>query len=149
MSKPRYSWWPYVKGMIRDYPKRKARYEDIHTPAVIARYGERMGNGGASRTTETVALRELPSTEQREYEAVRQAIIETEKIPGGVWQLKLIKLVYWDRTHRLYGAAMECNVSDRTGRQWNGDFIRRVAGNFGLLDEDCTPEPKTCAKIVS
>ena len=26
MSKPRYDWWSYVKGMIRRYPELRRRY---------------------------------------------------------------------------------------------------------------------------
>lgn len=27
MSRPRYDWWPYVKGMIRRYPALAEQYE--------------------------------------------------------------------------------------------------------------------------
>lgn len=135
--------------MIRDYPKRKERYEYMHAPVVTAKYGEHISGAGATRATETVALRQLPPIEQREYEAVRRAVLETERAPGGDLRMKLIKLVYWDKTHRLYGAAIECRIEEATSKRWNGDFIRVVARNFGLLDKDDTPEPKTCDKIVS
>lgn len=141
MSKPRYDWWAYVKGMIRRYPALKVRYEDLHTPALTVAYGEHLGGGGDGRTTEAVAIRELPSTHQREYEAVRHAIIITGGQPTGALRLQLIRLVFWDCSHNLIGAANQVHVGEATAKRWHGDFIRLVAKVYGLLDKDDTQEP--------
>ena len=53
----------------------------------------------------------------------------------GEERLKFIRLVFWDKTHTLEGAAMEVNCSDRTARRWHTDFIKCVARNYGLLDD--------------
>lgn len=53
----------------------------------------------------------------------------------GEERLKFICLVFWDKTHTLEGAAMAVNCSDRTARRWHTDFIKRVARNYGLLDD--------------
>lgn len=38
VSKPRYKWWGYVKGMIRDYPALKERYAELHSTSMVADY---------------------------------------------------------------------------------------------------------------
>lgn len=134
MSKPRHDWWPYVKGMIRRYPSLKERYQDLHSISMIANYSGMIGSPNASRTTESTAIRELPSTSQREYEAVRAAIDATERYNNGRDRLKTIKLVLWDGTHTIEGAALQIPCSWRTAAQWHGEFIRLVASYYGLMD---------------
>ena len=136
MSKPRYDWWPYVKGMIRRYPSLKAKYDSLHTPAMTVAYSEHIGGGEPGRTTETVALRELPSTNQREYEAVHRAVRYTASLSNGEHRLRLIQLVFWNKSHTLAGAAISLRIGEATAWRWHGDFIRLVAQNYGLLDED-------------
>lgn len=58
MNRPKYDWWPYVKGMIRRYPSLKAEYEDLHSQSMTADYSGMPRGGEASRTAETVAIRE-------------------------------------------------------------------------------------------
>lgn len=74
MSRPRYDWWGYVKGMIRRYPALCRQYWDLHSQSVTALYGPQGGAGDDARKTERMAIRELPATKQREYEAVRLAV---------------------------------------------------------------------------
>lgn len=135
MSKPRYDWWPYVKGMIRRYPALKAQYADLHNTSVTADYSGMPHCGGESRTLEAVALRELPSTSQREYEAVRRAVEATERYRNGRDRLYIIKLVLWDRSHTLEGAALMVPCGAASAWRWHGEFIRLVASNYGLLDD--------------
>lgn len=136
MSSPRYDWWSYVKGMIRRYPQLKERHKELHTQSYISNYsGERSGLQ-ASRQTENVAIRELPSTQQREYEAVRRAIETTERYNNGRDRLKIIDMVLWKRTHTLEGAALMIPCSYKTARKWHGEFIRMTAGYYGLMDRE-------------
>ena len=103
MSKPRYSWWGYVKAIIRRYDP--DREQELHGVALL------------------------------ENNAVRKAVSETRSMQDGEERLKFIRLVFWDKTHTLEGAAMAVNCSDRTARRWHTDFIKCVARNYGLLDE--------------
>ena len=64
------------------------------------------GGVSPSHTTELVAIRELPTAEQREYEAVRRAIATTERYKDGRDRLKVIRLVFWDRSHTIEGAGL-------------------------------------------
>lgn len=135
MSKPRYDWWPYVKGMIRRYPKLKAEYGALHIPSMTADYSGMPKGGGGGRALEALALRELPKTSQREYEAVRRAIAATERYSNGGDRLVVIDLVLWKRSHTLEGAALMVPCSVITAKRWHSEFIRAVATHYGLLDE--------------
>lgn len=132
MSKPRYGWWSYVKNMIHRYPALREQHEAmLHmqtTPAYSA-----VGGGGDGRGLENTIIRAMSKNEMREYDAVTKAINETEGLLHGQRRLKLVTLVYWQRTHTVEGASWAVHVSSRTGRQWHGDFIRCVAKHFGFL----------------
>lgn len=134
MSKPRYDWWPYVKGMIRRYPLLRQEYADLHNASLVADYSGMPRGGGGGRALESLAIRELPSTQQREYEAVRQAVETTAQYRNGQERLKVVRLVLWDRSHTLEGAALAVPCSWRTAAGWHGEFIRLVASNYGLMD---------------
>lgn len=134
MSKHRYKWWGYVRNVLRDFPLLQEKYSALHESSVIAKYGASGGgSGGASRTTENIAIKELPTQEQREYDAVRTAIEITKGRRDGDIRLNLIWLMYRDG-YRLSDAAYHIHVSDRTALYWHGDFIRLVAYHLGLLD---------------
>lgn len=134
MSKPRYDWWSYVKGMIRRYPdlclKEKALRETTLSSNLS---GQPNGKGKPSDPTAEAALRELPEINRRELEAVRKAIEETKKLDTGEERLRMIRLVFWGKTHTLDGVSINLHRCKRTIVQWHGDFIRLVAKEFGFL----------------
>lgn len=134
MSKPRYDWWPYVKGMIRRYPALKEQYDDLHSPSLVADYSGMPHGGGSGRSLESLAVRELPSNSQREFEAVRRAIWQTERYPNGRQRLSIIQMVLWDKRYTLEGAALMIPCGIATAWRWHQDFIRQVAKNYGLMD---------------
>lgn len=136
MSKPRYGWWSYVKSMIRRYPALKEQYEDLHSQSVTASYSGMPRGGGGGRALESLAVRELPSTQQREYEAVRRAVEATERYRNGADRLKVVRLVLWERSHTLEGAAMRVPCHYKTAQGWHNEFIRLVASYYGLMDDE-------------
>lgn len=101
-SKQHYSWWGYIKEIIREYP------EAFALPA----------SGVAAR----------------EVDAVSNAVYATERMDCGEARLKVIRMVHWDRTHTLAGAALEIPCSERTAARWQRNFFEEVARNRGLLD---------------
>lgn len=101
-SKQHYSWWSYIKEIIREYP-------DMRT---------------ASTSGVTA----------REVDAVSDAVYATERMDGGEAQLKVIRMVHWDRTHTLAGAALEIPCDRATAARWQRNFFEEVARNRGLLD---------------
>lgn len=92
------------------------------------------GGGNVSRGTEDIAIRELPNTSQREYEAVKQAIAVTERMNASRDRLKIINLVFWKKTHTLEGAALTIPCSYRTAQRYHESFIELVAEKYGLMD---------------
>ncbi len=134
MSRPKYDWWPYAKGMIRRYPALKREYLDLHSTSITPAYSSMPHGSEVSRTVENIALTELPKTQQREFAAVCKAIATTERYRNGLDRLKLIKLMYWEQTHSMQGAALSIPVSYDTAKEWNREFIRLVGANFGLMD---------------
>ena len=133
MSKPRFDWWSYVKYMIRNYPQLYAEWEELHTISVTANYSLEGHGSGIGKPTEQVALRLLPETKQREFDAVRLALDETQRSPDGEYKVEIIKAVYWRRQRRtLYGAARCIGVSERTARRWHTRFIYLVAEKYGF-----------------
>lgn len=136
MSKPKYDWWAYVKGMIRRYPELARQYRELHIPSLTVDYSGMPKGGGECRNLESIAIRELPGTQQREYEAVRRAIEKTGKLATGEITLQIIRLLYWENSMTLSGAALQVHCSYRTARRYHAAFIYRIAKIYGLLDED-------------
>ncbi len=135
MSSPRYIWWPYVKGMIREYPalcRLMAETPDVNlTPVLTGMPGKRE----YARTTENAALRmrRTDPVVQKEYDAVRRAVESTRRMEDGRERLDVVRLVLWERTHTLEGAALAVHCSYRSARRWHAEFICVVAKHYGLL----------------
>ncbi len=135
MSRTHYGWWAYVKDMIRRYPSLREQLSDLQSQSTTADYsGTPHGSGGESRAVENLAIRELPHNEQREYEAVRGAVAHTRMMPSGKDRLKIIELVFWQRSHTLEGAAASVPVSYRQAQRYHAEFILLVAQKYGFLD---------------
>jgi hypothetical protein len=134
MSKPRYKWWGYVKNMIRAYPGLKREYEALHEQSVTANVSGMPGSGTVSRGTEDIAVRELPYTRQREYEAVRRAVEYTKRFKNGEDRLKIIDLIYWKNSHTLAGAGLKVGYGYDRAKQIHREFIIAVAVSYGLMD---------------
>lgn len=132
MSRPRYGWWSYVKYMVRNYPSLYHEWEELKTISVTPNYSAIGHGSGINKPTEQVALRLLPETKQREFDAVRQAVEETRNGPDGEIKIELIKAVYWRKNRNLYGAARMIGVSERTARRWHTRFIYLVAEKYGF-----------------
>lgn len=134
MSKPRDPWWPYIKNVLRAYPVMKRELDAKKAAVIIAKYDRSGGGAGEpGRTTEGIALRELDPARQREFDAVQKAIRKTGYLPDGRHRNDIIRLVYFRKTHNLYGAAEQVHVSIATVKRWHGDFIRLVAKYLDLL----------------
>ena len=130
MSSPRYGWWSYAKAMIRAYPRLHKEYEALHSQKITASISGMPGGGGASRTTEDIALRRLPGTQQAEYDAVTRAIELTKGKTYGNDALKLVDLVFWKRRCTVTGAAVQINCSKTTAFRYHREFIQLVGKCF-------------------
>ena len=134
MSKPREYWWSYAKAMIRAYPNLKRQYDELHKTQVTANMSGMPGGGGASRTVEQIAIRQLPPCKQREYDSVSKAISRTKLMQNGKERLAVIDLVLWRQTHTIEGAAMHLHISQAQAWRFHRDFIYLVGKYYGLAD---------------
>lgn len=134
MSKTRYRWWGYIKAVIRAYPEHKRNLADIKEQNIIANYSGYSGHSGASKPIEALALRQLPKNEQKEFDAVDNALEVTAKMPDGADRIKLLNMVFWAQTHTLQGAADCLYISYGTAKRWHNRFIVLVAKFYGFLD---------------
>ena len=150
MSKPRYRWWGFVRAMIRDYPKLKEDLDELHRQNITAGMSGMPKGGGAGRTAESIALRQLPKDDQAVYDAVTRAVEITRLRPDGKERMELIRLMYWGTNPRAMGkVAVLLNISEPTAKRWHGTFVRLVGQCYGFdSGKDDTQKPKKCAKIV-
>lgn len=136
MSKPRYNWWPFVTNMIRDYPERERQYRELHRQNITANITGMPGGGNtASRTTEGIALRQLPPQEQREYDAVSRALNRVKKRKDARIRLKVIKMTMW-QGYTIDAAAYNVSVAGNTARRYRWQFIMLVGHFYGFLTEE-------------
>lgn len=135
MSAPRRNWWPFVLNMVRDYPQRLRDYEQLKVQKVTASAGNAPGGGSASRVTETVALRQLPPQEQREFDAVHSALERTKRMKEGSLRLKVVKMTLW-QGYSIGGAALLASVSNTTARRYRWQFLMTVGQCYGFMTEE-------------
>ncbi|MCD8147512.1 MAG: hypothetical protein LUD84_09610 [Clostridiales bacterium] len=135
MSKPRNKWWSYIRRILYEYPRMRAELDALQAP--LQSHGEGGGHGsGTGRPAEALALRVLPDKqEQRELEAVEAALRVVQARPDGEITVQLVRLVFWQRTHTLEGAAQTVHVSYRTARRKVNGFLVLVAENMGLTEK--------------
>lgn len=105
-KKQRYPWWGYVRYIIQQYPE----LDKTHPNAEMSR------------------------VDSKNWSAVRGSVDYTERMESGMDRLKVIRMVHWDRTHTLAGAALEIPCDRATAARWQRKFFEEVARNRGLLD---------------
>ena len=136
MSKPRFWWWKDVKNALRQYPIWVQEWEELKTVSVTPNYSAIGHGSGISNPTEQVALRLLPKRKQEWFDAIRDAVAETERKENGTDIMKVIRLRYWAQSHTLAGAAMTIPIEEQTAKIWNGDFIRLIGVYYGYLTRE-------------
>lgn len=146
MSRPRYRWWGYVKNVIRAYPELKRMMEEQPQTSLTAQYGPKIPSGRIGRPVEGAAVKMLSSRDIAEYEAVAAAIRDTAKLPNGEIRLKVIDLVYWKRSHTLWGAGREVGYSYAQVKRFQEKFICLVAEKLDLKEKMSHKSQKTVSK---
>lgn len=137
MSRQRYRWWRYVRRIIRDYPSLKQAWNDLHSQSLTADMSGMPKSGSAGRTVEQIALRQLPPDDQKDYDAVTQAIKITQLLKDGKERLALIHYVYWyPKEHTVKDAAPRTHISEATAKRWHGEFVKLVGKCRGFHVDD-------------
>lgn len=135
MSKPRDDWWVNAVRMVRNYPARKAEYEELHAQSLVTDMSGLPKGGNVSRTTEAIALRQMPPMKQREYDAVTRAIAITRLMPLGDKRMELIEQMYWKGNKRnIADVIYQIGIAEPTGKRWHARFIRLVGECIGYIN---------------
>jgi len=135
MSKPRYNWWGFALAMIHDYPHRQKELKEMHEQKITANLNGMPGAHAASRTTEGVALKQLPAQEQREFDAVDRAIKRAKGMTEPKLRMEVVKITLW-KGYGIRAAATCLNISERTARRYRWQFILLVGYMYGFLSEE-------------
>lgn len=121
-----YRWRARARAAIKRYPELLQAEADLRAGKVTPAYSGIPGGGSASRTTELLAMRELPKDAQRDLDAVRLALDTIKRYRNADLRYRLIEISYWRQTHSIDGAAMLIHVAPRTAHEWDRGFIELV-----------------------
>lgn len=125
-------WWASARQMLYRYPRIAKDREDLHQQNVTADLSGMPRGGGAGRTTETIAMRQLPPAEEKEYQDVSSALRMTRLLPDGESKVKLIELMYFKHGGiKMEYAAYRVHISYSTARRWHKDFINLIGKIHG------------------
>ena len=125
-------WWGYVKRILYYYPELKAKEKEMRETSVTTSYGGTSAGGQGEDKVSKAAMRELPLIEKNYVEQVEKTIKEFSIRENGADTLRIIDLVYFKKTHKLYGAAQEIFTSERSARRMHSRFLRALADNLEL-----------------
>lgn len=120
------SWRGEARRALREYPRikrRQAENEATITPV----YGGAAVQHSASRTTENVALRStLTEREENIVSAVEFMLAMQSRYYNADARMRMLRLVYWAKTHTMQGAAMEVGYNINTVKAWNTEMLTAV-----------------------
>lgn len=134
MSNPRYPWWSTAVRMVRNYPTWKREHDELRSQSCVAGLSGMPRGGNVSRTTEDIALQQLPPAIQNEYDAVTRAIDITTLMPNGENRVSMIRRMYWKgKKLNVTDVIPLIGVSEATGKRWHNDFIRLVGECAGYM----------------
>lgn len=74
-------------------------------------------------------------TTEKETEAITEAIAITGQMVDGYERLKTVRLVFFDGTHTIAGAALNIPCSPDTAQNWLHEFKFLVARQYGLTKD--------------
>lgn len=135
MSKPRDDWWSNAIRMVMNYPNRVREHNALHSQSLVAEMSGMPSGHGVSRTTENIALMEMPPMKQKEYEAVTRAIEITKLLPDGDKRMELISRMYWQGGKLGIGDVVyQVGIGEATGKRWHARFIRIVGECVGYTN---------------
>lgn len=113
-----------ARSALYAYPKLARKRAE---PKITPDYGGVVVQHGASRTTENVALASpLTDDEERIVCAVDNALDTLGHNYNADARLRVVQMVYFRRTHTLYGAAMEVGYGINTVKLWNRELMMSV-----------------------
>lgn len=133
MSKYKYWWRPNVDRALREYPLMRERKDALQAAKLTPNYNPMPSGNSTSRTTENLGTAELPDQEEKWLTAIERAMTTVSSWRDGAMTLKLIRMVYFARSHTVIGAADAVHVSESTAKRAIGQFSTLVGKNMGFL----------------
>ncbi len=132
MGKAKEKWWRSAREILWRYPQLKKEHDELHSQSLTADLSGMPRGGSASRTTEMIALRQLPPADEQEYQEVTNALRITKSLPDGESKVKLIELMYFKHGGiKMENAALKVNVSYSNARRWHKEFLYLIAKLHG------------------
>lgn len=64
--------------------------------------------------------------------AILTTLRDVATMVDGVDRIRLINMVYFDKTHNLIGASYVIGISERTAQRWDHTFVYLVAKRMGF-----------------
>ena len=111
------------------------RKKELQKTSTTPPYESIIKGSEIGRTTETAALRQLPQAEETWLDAIQQATEEIKRHRDGRDVLLIIKMVDYDRTHSVEGAAQVLHMDRATAWRRRSRFIYLVAKYAHYLPE--------------
>lgn len=132
-TKYKFWWRPLVEKALREYPRMRQRKAELQGTSLTPNYNPMPSGNSVARTTENLAMNNLPEDEEKWLTAIEKAILEVSEQADGKSCLALISCVYFKKTHTVSGAAIQCHVSESTAKRRIGRFIWTVGKYKGLV----------------
>ena len=136
MSRTRHWWYFSVVTAIRQYPALAEKKRELQKTSVTPAYEATIRGSEPGRTTETAALRQLPPAEEVWVDAVEQATEEILRHRDGREVMAIVRMVDYQRTHSVEGAAQVLHMGSETARRRRARFIYCVAKHAQYLKND-------------
>lgn len=132
MGKAKEDWWRSAKEMLKRYPRIKREHDDLHQQRLTVELTGMPRGGGTARGTEMIALLQLPSALEKEYQDITDALQITKTYPDGEIRAKLIELTYFKHGGiKMEHAAYKANISYATAKRWHKEFMYLLAKLHG------------------
>lgn len=129
----KYWWRPSVVDALHAYKRLKEERESLKSTSMTANYNSMPKGSDPSRTTENIAMRQLPEDEERWVDAIDGAVEEVRTWKDGEEVIKIVELLDFKRSHSIDGVAYALHMHRNTVIQKRTRFIDVVARRKGLL----------------
>lgn len=131
MSRPKNWWYSNVCRTIAQYPALKEAVDEAGSQSVTAAYSGMPHGSGASRATETAALRAVSNREYDDFVAISRAIATVAEWPDGDLVLAVVDLWHWKRVKNFEFIGDTLHIGRNTAKRKNSRFVNEVARNMG------------------
>lgn len=132
-TKYKFWWRPLVEKALREYPKLRSRKAEMQGASMTSNYNPMPGGSSVARTTESLAMNNLPADEEEWLTAIEKALRDVSQQDDGKSCIALVSCVFFKQTHTVNGAAIYCHVSESTAKRRIGHFIWLVGKHKGLV----------------